>query len=397
MLELERTIEIDPFVERARSLWREASGRATSVRLELFAKAAVRVRATRDLDRTGVTIDRALESGLAVRVLRAGHDHAGFAAASGLTGDVLRWVVDTASTFNARASASAPGPSESIEAERWDLDAAVALPGEETLTRGIITRPNLEWVEAGTTIEVLIGGEGWLAARRRHRLWALGAGHDAKLVAQRGFADWEQLLDGLGDDLSFPAPAGVSDLGVFVFTPDAATSIVAALVDEFHGPESPRLTEIGHGWEVIDEPGRPEGLAGGSFDDAGFPAASRQLAASGTWLGNLSGPGTFRRASFREPPSETATTLVVPSGEEALLPARAAVARRCRVMRASHDLWVLEVDLVNRLNSGGLERRWVRVHPQTLIAACASRLGRTRVTPTGPIVPGLLFEGLLSS
>jgi hypothetical protein len=305
--------------------------------------------------------------------------------------------VDTACTFSARAPAAAPHPTDSIGAERWDLDASVALPGEETLTTGLIARPNLEWVEAGTTIELLIGAEGWLTARRRHRFWALSADHDVGLAAKRGFTGCEQLLDGLGDDDLFQAPRGVSDLGVLVLAPDAASAVVAALVGEFHGPRSVGSEEIGGGWNVIDEPVRTDGLAGGSFDDAGFPAATRELAVDGVWLGNLTGPGTFRRASFREPPSETATNLVVPSGEVNLLPARAAVARRCRVIRVSRDLWVLEVDLLNRPGLVGLDRRWVRVHPRALLAACASRLGEKRVTATGPIVAGLLFEGLISS
>lgn len=397
MLELETAIDIDAFVERVRSLWREAAGRATSLGVELFAKAAVRVRATRDLDRTSVTIDRAFESGLAVRVMGAGRDHAGFAAASGVSGALVGWVVDTASSFDARAPLSAPGRSDRIEAERWDLDPATALPSEAMLTTGVIARPDVEWVEAGTTNEVLIGKDGWLAARRRHRLWALGSGHDARLVAQRGFTGWEHLVDVLGDDDSCRAASGDSDLGVLVLTPHAATSVVAALVDEFHGSTSRGPTEIGDGWEVIDEPVRSDGLAGGSFDDAGFPAGARCLAGDGIWLGRLSGPGTLRRASFREPPSETATNLVVPPGDDGQLPRRTAVAQRCRVVRVSSELWVLELDIVNRTAPRGFQRRWVRVHPGSLLAACVSRLGRSTVTPTGPIVPALQFEGLISS
>jgi len=394
MPEPELSFDVEAFVDCARSLWRDALDRASSVRLELFAKASRRFRVTRDLDGTGVTFDRAHESGLAVRVLGAGHQHAGFAAASGLSADVVRWAVDTASTFNAQAPASAPGPSDSIDAERWDLDAAVALPTEETLTTGLIARPKLEWVEAGTTVEVLIGAEGWLAARSRHRLWALGGGPAARLVAQRGFSRWEQLVDGSGDDASFETPSGSVDLGVLVLPPDAATSVVAASVEAFHGPASAQAMGFGHGWGVIDEPVRSDGLAGGSFDDAGYPSARRVLAADGRWLDRLSGPGTFRRSSFREPPKETATNLFMSSGEADHIPVGAAVARRCRVLRPSNELWVLELGLANRLNPSALERRWVRVHPGALIAACAARLGRTRVTPTGPIVPGLLFEGL---
>jgi hypothetical protein len=330
-------------------------------------------------------------------VIRADRDHAGFAAASGLSSAVVRWTVDTACTFDARAPSSVLGSSNGIEAERWDLDAATDLPSDELLSSGVIARPDLEWVEAGTTIEVLIGTEGWLAARRRDRFWALASGQGARLAAQRGFDRWEQLLDGLGDDTLLLSSSGPLDLGVLVLTPHAAAPVVAALVDEFHSSTSAGPIEIGGDWEVIDEPIRSDGLAGGSFDDAGFPAARRELARGGNWRGRLGGPGTLRRASFREPPSETASNLVVPPGIDGRLPAAAAVARRCRVIRASSDLWVLELDVTDRSTLGGFQRRWVRVRPHVLLTACASRLGRPTVTPTGPIVPALQFEGLISS
>ena len=396
MLELQQSLDFEAIVDRARSLWRDAADRASTARVELFAKAALRFRVTRDLDGTSATFDRAFESGLALRAFRAGHERAGFAAASGLSDDVLRWAVDTACTYRAQAPASAPHSSDAIAAERRDLDAAICLPSEETLTTGLIARPHLEWIEAGTTIEILIGAEGWLAARRRHRLWALGQGPDAKLVAQRGFAGWEQLLDGLGAHDPFESRALPAGLEALVLTPDAASSVVAALVDAFHGTGSAQWAECGDGWDIVDDPVRSDGLSGGSFDDAGFPAVSRVLAADGVWVERLGGPGTFRRGSFREPPVESATNLVMASGSARSIPARATVARRCRVLRPSPELWVLELDLVDTSNERGMERRWVRVRPRALLAACAARLGKPRVTSEGPIVPALLLENAFS-
>jgi len=395
--EVQQSLDVEAIVDRARAVWRTALDRASTARVELFAKAALRYRVTRDLDGISATFDRVLESGLAMRALRPGHDRAGFAASSGLSAEVARWAVDTACTYRAQAPASEPGPSDSVAAERWDLDAAVSLPGEETLTTALIARPYLEWIEAGTTVEVLIGAEGWLAARRRHRLWALGGGSGATLVAQRGLAGWESLLDSSWADDSFEPRAVSADLEVLVLTPDAASAVVAALVDAFHGTGPARWTKSGDGWDVVDEPARPDGLTGGSFDDAGFPAVSRVLAADGFWVGRLGGPGTFRRASFREPPTESATNLVMASGRARSIPIRATVASRCRVLRPSPELWVLELDLVDAGSGGGLERRWVRVQPRALLAACAARLGKSTVTPAGPIVPALLFEGLAGS
>jgi hypothetical protein len=284
-----------------------------------------------------------------------------------------------------------------VAEERWDLDDAIPLPTEAILTAGLIARPHLEWVEAGTTVEVLIGAEGWLAVRRRHRLWALGGGLRARLVAQRGVANWEQLLDGSDADDRFECQLALEDCDVLVLTPAAAASVVSALVDTFHGKDSVQWVKSGFGWDVADEPARPDGLSGGSFDDAGFPSFSRILAAEGFWVGHLKGPGTYHRPSFRQPPEESPSNLVMTARTSEPLPVRASIADRCRVLRASSDLWVLELDLAKVGNRGDSERRWLRVQPAVLMAACAARLGHCRVTSSGPIVPALRFDGLALS
>ena len=389
------TLDIEKLVDRARALWRDSLSRGTTARIEVFTKVSCRSKVARNHEGNGATLDHTHETGLAVRVMQAGHDHAGFASASGLSAEVVRWAMDTAGSFAGQVPASSPGPSDSIPAERWDLDAETELPAEDALMSGVASRPSVEWVEAGTTLEVLIGAEGWLAARRRHRIWALDAG--ARLLAQRGFSGWEHLLDGACREDSIGEHSNSEDLGVLALTPEAASSVVAALVESFHRPGAPPSTRSGPGWSVADEPNRPGGLAGGSFDDAGFPAESRVLAVDGVWMGGISGPGTFRRASFREPPTESATNLVMPPGNATGIPDGAAVARRCRVLRMSSELWVLELDIKGGASPSGCERRWVRVRPQALLEACASRLGGWKVTPSGPIVPWLLFEGLAAT
>jgi hypothetical protein len=379
-------LDVEAIADRARALWRDACDRATTAHVELFAKVAVRTRVMRDSSRVSARMDRAVESGLALRAFSPRYDHAGFAAASGFSAQIIRWVVDTACAFRAQASVSAPNATDSVADERWDLDASVALPGEAALTNGLLTRPHFEWIEAGTTVEVLIGSEGWLAVRRRHRVWALNADPEASLVAQRGFEGWESLLDGSTGGSS-QSQGSSNDPDVLVFTPDAAAPVVAALVTMFHGPDAVPMHAAGIGWRVSDEPNRRDGLAGGSFDDAGFPTTARALAADGVWVGRLDGPGTFRRTSFREPPTESATNLCVPSGPVEFISNGIAV-QRCRIFRPSADLWVIEIDLPDS------SRRWIRVKPESLLAACAARLGRSTVTSSGPIVPALRLEGL---
>jgi hypothetical protein len=386
-------LDVEAIADRARVLWRDARDRATTAHVELFAKVAVRARVMRDPSRVSARVDRVFESGLALRAFSARHDHAGFAAASGFSAQVIRWVVDTACAFRAQASVAAPRATDSVADERWDLDASAPLPGEGALTNGLLTRPHLEWVEAGTTVEVLIGTEGWLAARRRHRVWALSEDPEASLVAQRGLEGWERLLDRPSHDSS-NSQGFSNDLDVLVFTPDAAAPVVAALVTTFHGPGAAPVSAAGIGWRVSDEPNRHDGLAGGSFDDAGFPTTARALAADGVWVGRLDGPGTFRRNSFREPPTESATNLCVPSGSTEFDRKGIAVVQRCRIFRPSAGIWVMEIDLQHPSGGGGAERRWIRVKPESLLAACAARLGRSTVTSSGPIVPALRLEGL---
>jgi hypothetical protein len=170
-----------------------------------------------------------------------------------------------------------------------------------------------------------------------------------------------------------------------VLLSDAAAVITASLVETFHGMDSLQWVEAGKGWSVADDPLDPRGLSGGSFDDVGFPAASRVLASDGLWVGGLGGPGTFRRASFREPPMESASNLIVAPGPAK--PLHGLVARRCRLLRVSSNLWVLELDQPDG-------PRWVRTDPEQLLAGCQERIGRAEVTPAGPIVPALRFEGL---
>jgi hypothetical protein len=114
-------------------------------------------------------------------------------------------------------------------------------------------------------------------------------------------------------------------------------------------------------------------------------------------MGSLVGPGAFRRGSFRTPPTETATNIVMASGKDRSPPEGALIARRCRVLRPSSASWVIELDLGGSPRPGGVDRRWISVRPQALLGACASRLGGSRVTPTGPIVPWLLLDGVAAT
>ena len=390
-------VHIEALVDRALSLRREALDRESKARIELFAKVSLRARAMQACRGGCVSLDHVHESGLALRVVSPGRGRAGFAAASGLSRETLRWALEVACSLEAHAPTSGPGPMDAIPSERWDLDPETDLPIEEALAGGLATHPEFEWVEAGTTLEVLIGADGWLAGRRRHRIWALEGGASPRLVAQRGFGGLNLLFDPERRKSPGNACRGSGDLGVLAMTPEAASSVVSALVDHFHGVGIDHSRESGPGWTVSDEPDRADALSGGSFDDVGFPSTTRVLAEEGLWRGEIGGPGSLWRASFRQPPMERTSNLVVPPGRTAEPPEGVAIARRCRVLRMSGEVWVLELDLENDQSSENPGRLWARVRPQVLLDACVSRLGGSVVTAAGPIVPGLLFDGLAAA
>jgi hypothetical protein len=389
----EQFIDVESIVDQTRTLRRDASTRVSTGRVELFAKTSSRLRVTRDLPGAGVVVDRVVESGIAVRVIEAGRDRAGFAASSGLSLDDVRWATESAAGYGAQASIAEPRATD-VESDRWDLDEQASLPAEEILASAVAARTNVSWIEAGTTVEVLAGADGWIAARRRQRVWALADGSTPKLFAQRGFSGWEARLDAgevdaLGATQSRPG-AGQA----LILTPRAAAPVVASLVDAFHrDPTAPRAA-MGEGWDVVDEPVRADALAGGSFDDAGFPAKRRVLASLGLWVDGLTGPGSYRRSSFRDPPAEAASNLVMAGDPTASPPKMALIAEHARVIRSSQDVWVLELELSGASSAGADHRRWIRTSPADLIACCRSRLGGARLTPEGPIVPFLVFHGL---
>ena len=386
-------IDVELIVDQTRTLWRDAVARVSTGRVELFVKTSSRVRATRDLRGAGVTLDRVLESGIAVRVIEAGRDRAGFAASSGLSPDDVRWATESAAGYGAQAPTAEPRASD-IEPERWDLDDQASLPTEEILVSALTARTNLSWIEAGTTVEVLAGTGGWIAARRRHRLWALTDGSFPRLLVQRGFSAWEARLDaGDVDDPSATRSRAVEGEAL-ILTPHAAAPVVASLVDAFHRDTTAPRAGMGEGWDVADEPVRTDALAGGSFDDAGFPAKRRVLAAGGVWVEGLTGPGTYRRSSFRDPPAESASNLVMAGDQSTALPRTAVIAGSSRVIRSSPEVWVLELKLAGASNTDVDCRRWIRTSPEALIGCCRSRLGGTQVTQEGPIVPFLVFDGL---
>jgi len=370
-------LELGALIEHARVLRACMTARVGSERVELFAKVSHRRRATRDAT-CDVSLHDVRESGLACRVFGREGEPAGFASASGVSTSEAEWVADRARTFEGRASGSTPEPSD-LAGERWDLDPADSLPTGDSLIALVRERKAVEWIELGTTVEILIGSQGWMACRRRNRAWLLGSNGRGEIRARRGFED---LAEQDEDAISSIPPGGIVPTSL-VLAPSASGALVSALVSAFHRSNE----QCGAGLDVDDVPAHEEGLAGGAFDDAGFPTSPRPITADGYWVPFEPGPGNVWRGSFRAPPTPGTSNLVVSPGKPASHGDCLRISK-CRVVPLGRDVWVLDLET----GQGG-PRFAARVDPRAVSLAPIATLGPAVPTATGPIGPHLVVDG----
>jgi hypothetical protein len=386
--------DIDSIVERTRGLWREASTSAPGCGVELYAKLAERVRVERGHSSGQSAFRRTAETGVAIRTLTSRGDGAGFAAASGFSRDAVRWVLDRAVGASSRVSGLSPDALGTTPDEVWDLDPLQVLPSRTDLLAALADNPSVTWLELGRTTEVLVGAGGWLAVRRRQRVWGSLQTDSTHLIARRHLGDWREVLDGEATaEVAIETGSGPKTSHSVIFLPNAASPIVLALAGDFYIRGTLVGGRGGVGWTLEDDPREKEGLSGGVFDDAGFTAGIRTLAKNGASSGRIGGPGTMWRRSFRDPPAPSASNLTMPAGTTAIDGRHGQVVDRSRVIRLGPDVWVLELEFVPA--QGRTRRRaYVRLSPAELMGCCAARIGIPRVTADGPIVPSLRFDGL---
>ena len=302
------------------------------------------------------------------------------------TGTALRWVSDgarglmhvaivgTSEAELARAVAAASVAvnadmgmlAEEVPSERLDLELPVRAPDEVEIPEGVVR------LELGWTTEVLVGSAGWNAVRTRARSSALLSG-GSRLVARRGFGAVSAAVE----------PAREVRGESLLLAPGAAAAVVARLTHIVHGPAPELGREVGRGWVVDDEPQDARGLAGGVFDDAGFPTRRRALATDGRLVGGIDGAGCYWRRSFRDPPSSLPSNLVIAG---AIAESASPIDRieECRVLPLGRREWVLEIP--------GRRPSHVRVDPMTLLERCVGTVGEPETTAEGVITPALLFR-----
>ena len=361
-------LELDRLLDDARALWRHASSSVGSQQLELFAKRSARRKATRGASGAATSIHDVLESGLACRCFEPRCETAGFAAAGGLSKETALWIAGRARSFESTTTAARPDPS-AFEPERADLDAEDETPTADWLASLMGGEPSIEWIEIGTTVEVLVGVEGWVACRRRNRNWLESHG---QLWANRGF-------DARGRSITEHPQATKEGAPDLLIEPSAAGALVEALARALGSTGQPCSDAL----VVDDVPDHALGLAGGSFDDAGFPTSRQKVAANGNWVSRPLGPGNLWRRSFREPPTASTANLVLSTRERAAAPV-GAVVRTLNVIPLEANVWVLD------LGSAA-----TRIDPGDVARSIVGTRGTPTATAAGPIVPGLVLDSRL--
>jgi len=390
-------------LESAERLFALAKAGAPRRRVELYARATIRVRARREA--SDVTIlDTGRDEGLAVRT-QDEHGRVRFAAASGIepaamrvalagaTGDpgiriALPWQTGGRGVQSDHA-ASGPSPG-SEDLERWLRECAPA------------GRP--AWVESGRTVETLVADGGLLATRTRDRVWAVAmvdrAGEERpRIVAGR-------TLDRLDPAGLAPSPyPGMSPIDVrdvprhlpWIAEPADAAILVQDLVTALCGPEAGASVPVGRGFSVTEDPHTILGLAGGSFDDAGFPTRVNLLTDQGFTIPVARGPGSYRRDSFRDPPHVGFGTLVVPDGTDEL-PEDAIRIEGLRVSRLAPDRWNLEfggVYIAHGSPARSLVPTGVTIRPVELVRRIRGAVGTARTCSNGVVTPILILDPLV--
>lgn len=407
-------------IDEASSWFEKAKVAARGARVEVFVRASIRLRATH----TGHAVEtlEGTERGVAVRVRELRRNGEGFAAATfGSDATTAEWLTRRAAE-DARHAPPGTGAWREEPVERDDLDTVLDLPSPEGLASwlerawGFLVERVRDadrasplptaWVETAASTEVLLDDLGTRAVRTRRRAWAMAlcrgralpdAPERPRFLVGREFAEldagtWAEDFD------ESPGPTRLPERPPplpWLLTPQAAASLIPALVTVLHGSSRTGGT-VGAGWSVHDDPLHDRGLVGGAFDDLGFEAGRLVLASEGQLRRPLAGPGTFRRPSFRDRPAPYPTTLVL-TPPSVGRPERYYRIQGLRLHPLDEGRWVLELDGVRReADATGEAFQGARavVHPKELVECCIGGVGEARLAAWGVVTPRLVFEGL---
>lgn len=365
-------------LEDARRLHRWVSTRTDDAAVEIYHRAALAMRVTRELGSRALAIQVGCEDGTALRCWNRRTGRVGFAATSGLDEGRVDWLLSNASSGMGGEPAGLP----------WRVDGGVVIdrdpgvgPTVEDLERWLLeaTEPfpdHAAWVEAAATVESWAGSDGGAASRSRCRGWAmLDANGRPSFVAARRWSElpadrWNALLD----ERRFPVPRNR-----WAFSAESSADLVAACCAYLQQTGGGLGLRVGPGWRVRDEPGDGAAIRGGTFDDAGFASRGQILADGAEIVGITGHAGRWTRGSYRDAPSPQPSHLVVDPCEAE--PTEGGCVRHVRIHPTGRS-WLLETD----------EGSFLETHPIRLMQTCIGTWGSPWPSHRGVVTPALVFE-----
>jgi len=400
---------------------------AGSGRLELYRRTSITLRVDGEPGSAATSSRIGREDGTAIRFEPADGRVIRFAAASGCSSSSLRWAAANVRPLKSIAAVGDGDPWPRGPIDQKDHDPVDRLPSPaevgvwlvrarsrlaEALAEAGPVEAGACWTEVAATVESLVADEGLRCSRTRMRGWAMAGmrSRDAALatprplfVASRSWNDldeagWAELVASRW--LRAGALAGQRQTSLPVlFTAEAAAWLVPALVQALNRRVETCGAPVGAGWEVTDDPRAAGALLGGRSDDAGFDTRRRVLADGIRVIGPLTGPGTLRRPSFRDPPQPLPSHLSIAPGEERPF-RKGLIVSEVALYPMPDGAWILECDgVLLRGNEPALLVRGgrIRTTPGQMVQRCVERIGPAHASQRGTRTPALLFDGLAVS
>jgi hypothetical protein len=343
------------------------------------------------------------EQGGALRWIDPRKDALGFAAASGDAAAALATCRLIASKIQEKPVEACPWNVQAAAVE--DIDATAELPSleemEAWLRENTPEQVDSAWVEAGLSTETWLSDPTNAQKRVRTRIWAMWtprekAGTTAKplFLAARGWRElrrldpaqaWLDRAPGQDRERAWPDDAKL------VFSPETSAMLARSLATVTHHPGTEPGAPVGPGWVLTARPeDDPASIYGSRVDDAGFLSTNRTLADGRHVIGDWGGPGSHRRASFRDSPEPVPVSLRM-DPPRLDPPKRSAWVTRIDLHPAG-DNWIAELHGRQFPDGAAFQPHWVRMSPRRLVETCLGGIGPARRSHLGMTTPALVFD-----
>jgi len=393
----------DVAVETVANLLEKTSNDHGAGPVEGFHRSSMSRRVTWDRSTGEVCSRTGVEQGGAVRWIDPRRDALGFAAASGGHQAAFETCRSIAAGVPPKPVNTCPWNAEAEAVE--DVDVSTGSPSleemEDWLRKNTSEAVDSAWVEGATSTETWLTGAGNPQIRVRGRAWAMmapgkkaGTGVKPLFLAARSWhallrldpsGAWRDRAAGEGRKRSWPDDARV------VFSPETSAFLARMLAATMHHPGASPGAPVGPGWVLTARPeDDPSSLFGSRVDDAGFPSTSRILADGRHVTGDWGGPGSLRRASFRDAPEPVPVSLRMDPPR--LDPPKRSVWVSRIDLNPAGDRWIAELHGRRFPDGAAFRPRWVRLRPNRLLETCLGGIGSARGSHLGMTTPALVFD-----